>query len=117
VRNYLPSYQNVLDGGWDIAECSSRAYDLEGMQVGTVAAGRIGWGVLRRLAPFEVGLHYTDRHRLPDEVEKELNVTFHEDAKSLVRECDVVTINAPLHLETQHMFNDEMFAEMKRGRT
>ncbi len=42
------------------------------MQVGTVAAGRIGTAVLRRLKPFEVGLHYTDRHRLPADVEREL---------------------------------------------
>ena len=55
------------NGGWNIADCVSRSYDLEGMQVGTVAAGRIGSAVLRRLKPFEVGLHYTDRHRLPDE--------------------------------------------------
>jgi formate dehydrogenase len=97
VRNYLPSYQTVLDGAWNIADCAERSYDLEGMQVGTVAAGRIGSAVLRRLAPFEVGLHYTDRHRLPEAVEQELNLTFHPDAKSMVGECDVVTINAPLH--------------------
>ena len=50
------------------------------MQVGTVGAGRIGSAVLRRLQPFEVGLHYTDRHRLPAEEEERLGVTFHEDA-------------------------------------
>ena len=77
VRNYIPSYQWVVDGGWNIADCVSRSYDLEGMQVGTVAAGRIGSAVLRRLKPFDVGLHYTDRHRLPAEVEEELGVTFH----------------------------------------
>jgi len=115
VRNYLPSHRTVLDGGWNIADCAARSYDLEGLQVGTVAAGRIGGAVLRRLAPFEVGLHYTDRHRLPEEVERELNVTFHPDAQSLVRACDVVTINAPLHPETEHLFDDEMFAAMKRG--
>jgi formate dehydrogenase len=60
VRNYIPSYKWVIDGGWNIADCVSRSYDLEGMQVGTVAAGRIGSAVLRRLVPFEVGLHYTD---------------------------------------------------------
>ena len=64
VRNYIPSYKTVVEGGWNIADCVSRAYDLEGMQVGTVGAGRIGSAVLRRLKPFEVGLHYTDRHRL-----------------------------------------------------
>ena len=67
VRNYIPSYQWVIDGGWNIADCASREYDLEGMQVGTVAAGRIGSAVLRRLKPFDVGLHYTDRRRLAPE--------------------------------------------------
>ena len=42
VRNYIPSYQTVIDGGWNIADCVARSYDVEGMQVGTVAAGRIG---------------------------------------------------------------------------
>jgi formate dehydrogenase len=115
VRNYLPSHQVVHDGGWDIADCVSRSYDLEGMQVGTVAAGRIGSAVLRRLKPFDVGLHYTDRHRLPAEVEEEFGVTFHPDAESLVEVCDVVTINAPLHPETEHLFDAEMIGHMKRG--
>jgi formate dehydrogenase len=115
VRNYIPSYETVVDGGWNIADCVSRSYDVEGMQVGTVAAGRIGSAVLRRLKPFDVGLHYTDRHRLPADVERELGVTYHDSAASLVEVCDVVTINAPLHPETEHLFDDEMIARMKRG--
>ena len=115
VRNYIPSYQTVIDGGWNIADCASRSYDLEGMQVGTVAAGRIGSAVLRRLKPFDVGLHYTDRHRLPAEVEEELGATFHESAAEMVPLCDVVTINAPLHPETEDLFDAEMLARMKRG--
>ncbi|MEX0750832.1 MAG: NAD-dependent formate dehydrogenase [Dehalococcoidia bacterium] len=115
VRNYIPSYQTVVSKGWNIADCVSRSYDLEGMQVGTVAAGRIGTAVLRRLKPFDVKLHYTDRHRLPPAVESELGLTFHPDVESMVRVCDVVTINAPLHPETEHMFNDALIAKMKRG--
>ncbi len=115
VRNYIPSHQVVLDGGWNIADCASRSYDLEGMQVGSVAAGRIGSAVLRRLKPFEVGLHYTDRHRLPADVERELGVRFHESVESLVAACDVVTINAPLHPETENLFDAELLAQMKRG--
>jgi formate dehydrogenase len=101
VRNYIPSYKQVLDGGWNIADCVSRAYDVEGMHVGTIAAGRIGLAVLRRMHPFNVHLHYTDRHRLPANVEKELNLTWHETPQSLVKVCDVVTINCPLHPETE----------------
>jgi len=115
VRNYIPSYQWVIDGGWNIADCVSRSYDLEGMQVGTVGAGRIGSAVLRRLKPFEVGLHYTDRHRLPGDVEEELGVTYHPSVESLVKVCDVVTINAPLHPETEHLFDAELIGRMKRG--
>jgi formate dehydrogenase len=115
VRNYIPSYQWVVDGGWNIADCVSRSYDLEGMQVGTVGAGRIGSAVMRRLKPFEVGLHYTDRHRLPKEVEEELGVTYHPTVESLVEVCDVVTINAPLHPETEHLFDAELIGRMKRG--
>ena len=115
VRNYIPSYQWAVDGGWNIADCVSRAYDLEGMAVGTVGAGRIGTAVLRRLKPFDVRLHYTDRHRLPATVEQELNLTFHPSAELMVRVCDVVTINTPLHPETEHLFNGALIGQMKRG--
>jgi formate dehydrogenase len=115
VRNYIPSYQWVVKKGWNIADCVSRSYDLEGMTVGTVAAGRIGLAVLKRLKPFDVKLHYTDRHRLPESVEQELGLTFHPTAESMVRICDVVTINAPLHPETEHMFDDKLIGKMKRG--
>jgi formate dehydrogenase len=115
VRNYIPSYQVVVDGGWNIADCVQRSYDLEGMNVGTVAAGRIGTAVLRRLAPFDVNLHYTDRHRLPESVERELNLTFHASAADMVPSCDVVTINAPLHPETEGLFGEKLLSTMKRG--
>src|SRR5580658_6559140 len=115
VRNYIPSHDWVRKGGWNIADCVERAYDLEGMHVGTVAAGRIGTAVLRRLKPFDVKLHYTDRHRLPAEVEKELGLTFHPTAEDMVKVCDVVTINAPLHPETENLFDAKLIAKMKRG--
>jgi formate dehydrogenase len=115
VRNYLQSWDLVKAGGWNIADCAARSYDVEGMHVGTVAAGRIGSAVLRRLKPFDVHLHYTDRHRLPAEVERELGVIWHESAADMVPLCDVVTINAPLHPETENLFDAEMIGRMKRG--
>jgi formate dehydrogenase len=115
VRNYIPSYGWVIRGGWNIADCVERSYDLEGMSVGTVAAGRIGTGVLRRLKGFDVDLHYTDRHRLPADVEGELGLTFHESTAAMVPHCDVVTINAPLYPGTEGLFNDDLLATMKRG--
>ncbi len=115
VRNFIPSHNWVLKGGWNIADCVSRSYDLEAMNIGTVAAGRIGLRVLRLLKPFDVKLHYLDRHRLPEAVEKELNLTYHSNLESLAKVCDVVTLNCPLHPETEHMINRETLKFFKRG--
>lgn len=115
VRNYIPSYQWVINKGWNIADCVERSYDIEGMNIGTVAAGRIGLAVLRRLKPFDVVLHYTNRHRLPKNIEEELNLTYHPDIDSMVKVCDVITINAPLYHETENLFDDELISKMKRG--
>ena len=115
VRNYIPSYEWVVKKGWNIADCVQRSYDLEGMVVGTVGSGRIGLAVLRRLKPFDVKLHYTDKHRLDGKIEQELGLVYHPNAESLVKVCDVVTINTPLHPETEGLFNDRMFSVMKRG--
>jgi formate dehydrogenase len=105
----------VVKGGWNIADCVARSYDLEGMHVGTVAAGRIGLAILRRLKPFDVNLHYFDRQRLPDAVEKELGLVWHSTVEDMVKVCDVVTINAPLHPQTENMFDGALIAKMKRG--
>ncbi|MGH3578929.1 MAG: NAD-dependent formate dehydrogenase, partial [Mycobacterium sp.] len=107
--------QWAAQGGWNIADCVEHAYDLEGFDVGVLAAGRIGQAVLRRLAPFDVNLHYTDTRRLAAELEQELNVTFHPDAASLVRAVDVVSIHAPLHPKTYHLFDEKLLASMRRG--
>jgi len=115
VRDYHNQHRIINEGGWNIADAVQRSYDLEGMHVGTVAAGRIGLDALRKLKHFDVHMHYFDRHKLPEEVEKELNLTFHESVESMVAVCDVVTINCPLHPETEHMFNDELIGKMKRG--
>src|SRR5688572_5039110 len=115
VRNYLPSHDVARSGGWNIADCATRSFDVEGMHVGTVAAGRIGAAVLRRMKPFDVHLHYFDRHPLPREVEEELGVTRHDSVEDMVAVCDVVTINCPLHPETENLFDERMIGRMKRG--
>lgn len=115
VRNFVPSHRWAVEGGWNIADCVERAYDLEGMDVGVIAAGRIGRAVLRRLAPFDVNLHYTDTRRMAPEVEKELNVTFHPTVQELVRAVDVVSIHSPLYADTHAMFDEKLISTMRRG--
>ena len=87
------------------------------MDVGVLAAGRIGLAVLRRLAPFDVRLHYSDKRRLSPEVERELGLTFHPDAALAGPVVDVLSIHSPLVPETYHLFDDELIASMRRGPT
>jgi formate dehydrogenase len=115
VRDYHNQHRIVNEGGWNIADAVQRSYDVEGMHIGTVAAGRIGLDALRKMKPFDVHLHYFDRHRLPESVEKELNLTFHKSVESMVKVCDVVTINCPLHPETENLFNKNLISKMKKG--
>lgn len=115
AHHYIPSYQWVIKKGWNIADCVKRAYDIEGMTVGIVGSGRIGLSTLKRLKPFDVKLHYTDRHRLPAKIEQELGLTFHANVEAMVPFCDVISISCPLHAETEHLFNAKLISKMKRG--
>ncbi|MEU3981605.1 NAD-dependent formate dehydrogenase [Streptomyces sp. NPDC026672] len=116
VHNYMPAHDWVTaKKGWNIADSVSRAYDLEGMDVGVLGSGRIGQAVLRRLKPFDVRLHYCDVHRLPKDVEEELELTWHPDARSLASAVDVLSIHTPLHPQTRNLFDDELLGAMKRG--
>jgi len=115
VRDYHNQHSIAKSGGWNIADAVKRSYDVEGMHIGTVAAGRIGLDALRKMKPFDTHLHYFDRHRLPESIENELGLTFHDNVESMVKVCDVVTINCPLHPETEHLFNDDLISKMKKG--
>jgi multidrug efflux pump subunit AcrB len=61
------------------------------MHVGTVAAGRIGLAILRRLEPFDVKLHYAARHPLSAEIEAELGLTYHATAQEMVLSSSALT--------------------------
>ena len=115
VRDYMPQHKIAAEGGWDIADCVQRSYDIEGMDVGVIAAGRIGLRVLRCMKPFDVKLHYYDQHRLSPEIEKELSLIYHPDATSLAKACDVVSIHCPLYKETEHLFDANLISQMRRG--
>lgn len=116
VRNFIPSHQWVRDGGWNIADSVKRAYDIEGMKLSVLGgSGRIGYAVMKRLAPFDMELHYTDRYRLPEDEERALGATYHKSYEDAISQADVVSINIPLHSETEHLFDDDMLAKMKPG--
>ncbi|KAI9772837.1 MAG: formate dehydrogenase (NAD+) [Geoglossum simile] len=116
VRNFVPAHEQIERGDWDVAEAAKNEFDLEGKVVGTVAVGRIGERVLRRLKPFDCKeLLYFDYQPLTPEVEKEIGCRRVEDLEGMIAQCDVVTINCPLHEKTKGLFNRDLISKMKKG--
>merc|ERR1712072_354548 len=116
VRNFVPAHEQIARGDWNVAEVAKNEYDLEGKTVGTVAVGRISERVLRRLKPFDCKeLLYFDYQPLSPEVEKEIGCRRVENLEEMLAQCDVVTINCPLHEKTKGLFNKELISKMKKG--
>ena len=116
VRNFVPAHEQIARGDWNVAAVAKNEYDLENKVVGTVAVGRIGERVLRRLKPFDCKeLLYFDYQPLKPEIEKEIGCRRVNDLEEMLAQCDVVTINCPLHEKTRGLFNKELISKMKKG--
>jgi len=114
VRNYMPAYKQVIDGGWDIAEIAKRSHDLEGKIVGIIGAGRIGQRLAIRLKAFDVSMLYYDFRRLSTVEEQVLGIRY-ALLDHLISQCDVISIHCPLTPETDGLFDRERIFRMKRG--
>lgn len=87
--------------------------ELTGSTVGIVGLGRIGRGVARRLAGFDVRLLATDI--APDDGFAAANGVARVDLGDLLRRSDFVTLHAPLDASTRHMIDRDGLALMKPG--
>ena len=114
VRNYIPAYQEVIDGGWDIGKIAAKSHDLEDKTVGIVGMGRIGQRVAARLKPFDVHTCYFDSRRLSTAEEQVLGARY-TPFNALIQTSDVVSINMPLTPATQGFFNRDLLYSMKKG--
>jgi formate dehydrogenase len=116
VRNYTPAHEQIMAGDWNVAQAARGTYDLEGKVVGTVGCGRIGYRVLQRLQGFDCKeLLWFDYNDLPEAAAKAINARRVQDLEEMVKQCDVVTINCPLHEGTKGLFNKELISKMKPG--
>jgi len=114
VRNFIPAYEDVVNGGWSIGEIAAKSHDLENKTVGIVGMGRIGQKVAMRLKGFDVNMLYYDLAPIGSINEYVLGVRW-ADLDELVQESDVITIHIPLTPDTNELFNRERLFNMKQG--
>ncbi|MEM2475401.1 MAG: glyoxylate reductase [Thermofilaceae archaeon] len=88
-------------------------YHVTGKTLGIIGMGRIGQAVARRAKGFNMRILYYQRHRLQEELERELGAQY-VDLETLLRESDFVTIHVPLTKETYRMIGERELKLMKR---
>lgn len=114
VRNFMPAYQQVLDGRWDIADIAAESHDIEDKTVGIVGMGQIGQRIALRLQPFDVNVLYNSRSRRSTSEEAVFGARFrHLD--DLVAQCDAIVLSCPLTPETKGLFGKERLNAMRPG--
>ena len=76
-----------------------------GKRLGIIGMGRIGQAVARRANGFGLNIHYHNRNRLPEVIEKSLKATFWEDIDQMLPRMDIISINCPSTPETYHLLS------------
>ncbi len=76
-----------------------------GKRLGIVGMGRIGTAVARRARGFGLSIHYHNRHRVPAEVEAELEATYWESLDQMLARMDIISINCPHTPATYHLLS------------
>jgi glyoxylate reductase len=78
---------------------------ITGKTLGIVGMGRIGQAIALRARGFGLKIHYHNRKRLPEVVERAVDATFHADLDDLCRAADFLSINCPHTPETHHLID------------
>jgi glyoxylate reductase len=86
--------------------------EMHGKTLGLYGFGRIGQAMARRGRGFSMRILYHARHRVPENIEKELGAQW-VDRDALMRESDFLSLHVPLTAETHHTISRREFALMK----
>ncbi|WP_313805722.1 D-glycerate dehydrogenase [Sphingobium sp.] len=104
----------VRSGAWTGWSPSSMlGHRIGGKKLGIIGMGRIGRAVARRAAAFGLSIAYHNRHRLPFEVEQELQAHWHPDVDSLLKASEIVSIHCPLNADSRGMIDARRIALMR----
>lgn len=85
---------------------------LYGQTLGIYGMGRIGQAVARRAVASGMSIIYHNRNRLAIEIEEKYNARY-VDFDTLLKESDIISLNAPATAESYHLMGEEQFSKMK----
>jgi len=109
LRNIAGLDKALHEGSWP----RFMGTEMEGHTVGLMGFGAISKLVAKKLQGFDVRVLAYDL--FPDQVTAAKYGVSLVSSDELIEQSDIVSIHIPSTAETFHMFNDEMFARMKKG--
>ncbi len=112
ARNVLAITRSLRTATWDAARSlGAGAHEIAGMTLGIVGVGAIGSRVAR-IARQGFGMRVLGTQRRLDRLPAEVEAA---ELDPLVRSSDFVVLACPLNRDTQHLFNAQRLASMKRS--
>ena len=79
--------------------------EITGKTLGIIGMGRIGQIVADRARAFKMKVIYFNRNKLPKDFEKD--ATYYSDLKSMLPNCDYISLHTPATPETKNIINSE----------
>jgi glyoxylate reductase len=89
--------------GW--GPTSMLGHRIWGKRLGIVGMGRIGSAVARRARGFGLSIHYHNRRRVAEELERELEATYWESLDQMLSRMDIISVNCPHTPATYHLLS------------
>lgn len=86
---------------------------LYGQTLGIYGMGRIGQAVARRAVASGMKIIYHNRHALPKEIEEKYKAVY-VDFETLLKESDILSLNAPATDDNYHLMGESEFKKMKK---
>ncbi len=99
--------------GWSPTGLMGRT--VRGKRLGIVGMGRIGAALARRARAFGMAIHYHNRRRAADEIERELEATYWDSLNQMLARMDVISVNCPRTPGTFHLLNGPRLQMVKAG--
>ena len=107
VRRIPFAFESVKNGKWDRDDF--RCHELQGKTAGIVGYGRLGRIVADYLKVLRMRVIIYDPYVSSDDSDIEQKANLEE----LLREADLISVHVNLNLETENLFDETRFAQMK----
>jgi glyoxylate reductase len=94
----------VRSGGWTgWGPTTMLGRRVNGKSLGILGMGRIGQAIALRARAFGLSIHYHNRRRLPEVVERAVGAVWHPVLDDMLTEIDILSINCPHNDATHHL--------------